>query len=115
MPSENKSKIVRSYAFTIAQLPEPPETFLKKETDLSHSNHAQFRENGIIEKTPPTQDRPYTWQVPKRIWNEATSYVQNTDTLPCCHRGRGVTNKDGEMVCQECGETVTLSELRKVT
>lgn len=113
MPNENTSNLAWRHAYTIVELPEPPASFTKADSPLSHSELQLFRENDLIEKAPHSDSIPHEWRVDTDVWERAVNYVEETEAFECCG-SRGVTNVDGQLECIDCGETVTPQEYRRV-
>lgn len=114
MPNENQTNLAWKHGYTIAELPEPPETFNKADAGLSMSDVRLFAEHDLIEKVPNSGPSPVEWRVDTDVYETAVSHVENTDAFSCCGQGRGVSNVGGELRCQNCGATVTSEEFRRV-
>lgn len=112
MPRENVVNIAYRHAHDLFELPEPPETFTYKESDLSYSQLTLFRMNGLIQKE--SDERPIDWQVAPFAYEQAKSHVDNSDVFPCCNTTRGITNDDGTLRCINCGAKVPREMYRKL-
>lgn len=113
MANEAITNLAWRHAYTIVELPQPPETFRMANSPLTNSQLQLFRQNGLIQKANNSTAVPHDWRVTDSVWERAQSYVEETESFDCCG-SRGVTNVDGELRCIDCGETITPSEFRRV-
>lgn len=106
------AEIIRQHADAIATLPDPPETFLFRDTDLSHSQMQKLRRYDIIEDVD-RDGRLFEWEAQAEALEYARTWAGNGTTLPCCGAS-SVTNDGGTMRCKECGEEASEEALDRI-
>ena len=113
MVTESQGIYAWRYAHTITSLPEPPETWLYSEVDLSKQKHQLFWQNKLIRVVRNNGALPHVWVVDELVYDRAKTHTRNANTLPCC-TSTGVTNDAGTLRCIECGEEVDVEVYKQV-
>lgn len=115
---------VRKHARALATLPEPPETFMKR--DLSPGVQdlfeklasGEFLEQVERNDSPETPRDAYRWRVREHVYKAIQHYHEplpkGVNLTPCCFHTGFSNLRDGDFECQLCkqefSEFVTVEE-----
>lgn len=109
-----KQELGRVYAPDIASLPEPPEEFEFRATDVDNDVLRRLKHRQVVIRTRTSAvSAPNRYRVDAETYKIAQEYAEHRPGFDCCG-GSGIRNVAGTLRCKDCDAEISEAEFREV-